>query len=252
MLNHKNNNDKTSCPGCVCHVLRNLKDTPFSCNDNNEQLFTLVKKNGIKIPNLRFVRFNPDTCCATFRTFTGSTVQVWDCKKLTGIICQNVPPIPPQPPVDCTCNGTITAGQSGTPETFANNRVTFIVPSSDRRNVNGRVNICEDCTIEGSVFEFMVPSQFQFTSNVVTSAVCSMNNMVLTVTGVGTATPRGGPMGDLKLDGVFSYELVLTDDNMEGSIEITLRDTNGVVVFQTAPFTPSVGGGKSVSITECT
>ncbi|WP_270179872.1 hypothetical protein [Alkalihalobacillus sp. CinArs1] len=251
-MDHKKKHTSCDCEGCVCSVLRKLSKKDCLFDDKEEQLFTLVKKNGLKVANLRFIKLDPKTCCAKFKSFTGQTIQVWDCRKLAGIIKQNVPPIPPQPPVECMCRGTITAGQSGTPETFANNRVDFLVPSDTRRNVNGRISICPSCSIDQSVFQFRVPPSggsmfgFNFEADIFTSVVCAMENSILTVCGVGTATPMG-PNG---LDGVFTYEVILTE-GAEGTIKITLYDENSNIVFETAPFTPSVGGGKAVTIEDC-
>ncbi|WLR59179.1 hypothetical protein [Guptibacillus hwajinpoensis] len=250
-MNRKENEFKELCDGCVCDFLRCYKPKLSDMLYIEEKLFTLVKENGLKIPNLRFVSFDPKTCCATFKNFSESSIEIWDCSKLAGIICQNVPPIPPQPPVDCQCSATITAGNSGTPEVFANNDVTFLVPGLDSRNIQGRINICPDCTLEGSVFNFMVPPLqgilgFRFESNVITNAVCALENSMLTVTGVGTAQP----IGNSGLDGVFRYELILMTGT-PGTIAITLRDINDIVVFQTAPFPPSIGAGKMVEIVEC-
>lgn len=240
------------CDGCVCDFLRCYKPKLSDMLYNEEKLFTLIKKNGLKIPNLRFVSFDPKTCCATFESFTGSSIEIWDCRKLAGIICQNVPPIPPQPPVDCECSATITEGMAGTSEVFANNDVDFLVPDLTSRNIQGRINICPGCTLEGSVFNFMVPPLqglfgFRFESNVITNAVCALNNSMLTVTGVGTAEPIGNSGG---LDGVFRYEVTLMTGT-PGTIAITLLDSNDNIVFRTAPFTPSIGAGKMVSIDNC-
>lgn len=87
---------------------------------------------------------------------------------------------------------------------------------------------------------------FNFEADIFTSVVCAMENSILTVCGVGTATPIG-PNG---LDGVFTYEVILTE-GAEGTIKITLYDENSNIVFETAPFTPSVGGGKAVTIEDC-
>ncbi len=225
----------------------------MQCDD--DKLFTLIKKNGAQFADLRFVSFDPKTCCAIFETFTRSSRQIWDCEKLAGIKIQNVPPIPPQPPVDCTCNGTIMAG-GGTPETFNNNNVTFIVPQGDSRTVNGRVNICKSCDIDESVFEFLVPPVmgsmfgFRFESSIIESVMCADDESMLTAVGMGVAEP----VGNNGLDGIFQYELILitgTGGGDPGSLQITLRDSNGIV-FHTAAFAPTVGqDGKFVSITEC-
>ncbi len=92
---------KATCNGCVCGLLNDLaNNTGSMCTLGMMQQVLIIPKgssapldlSGDTVPTVfTVVRFNPETCCATF-SYEDTLVTrpyISDCRSIAGIVCLN-------------------------------------------------------------------------------------------------------------------------------------------------------------------